>query len=425
MRRQLGESALPTVAGKTASWYKGVANGGLSVMKNFRGWGPAGAGWLCAALLGSLVSWASAQPLEPEQIGVETLGPPSPHWLIANDANFLGYMDSKVYLFDGDSGEMLAMISAGGWRNAVELAPDLSHIYSPETYYSRLTRGERTDVVTLYDTSNAAAVGEVVIPPKRASGMPHRHYSGISDDGRLVYVMNLTPAMSVSVVDVQARSFAGEIDTPGCAMVYPTGPRSLALLCGDGTVQELDLNPDGTLAERARSPAFFDPDTDPVTEKAVRAGNRWLYFSFEGWVHPVDFGSGAPAPASRWSLFDDRQRSAGWRVGGLQFVAAHADDGTLYVLVHQGGPGTHKSAGTQVWIFDLTTRKRRTVIELAADATSIAVTQDDAPLLIASNPEVPALLVYDARSGRLLRTIQGPPFTPIILQTLPASARSP
>lgn len=377
--------------------------------------------WLHGVLMCLGAVLAQAQTIAPETLEVERLGEPSPHWLIANDANFLGYMDSKVYLFDGDTGRMLGMISAGGYRNAIEVAPDLGRLYSPETYYTRHTRGERTDVVTLYDVRTLTAVGEVVIPPKRATGMPHRHYSGRSDDGRFVYVMNLTPAMSVTVVDVENRGVTAEIDTAGCAMIYPTGDRSLAMLCGNGTVQALELADDGTLAGRMASPAFFDAEADPLTEKAVRVGDRWLFFSFDGWVHPVRFGRGAPRPAERWSLFDGAQRRQSWKPGGLQFVAVHRASRSLYVIVHQGGPGTHKDPGNQVWVYDLTDHQRRRVIELASPASSIAVTQDDAPLLVASSPDVPALFVYDARSGRLERTIEGPPFTPTILQTLPAA----
>ncbi len=148
-------------------------------------------------------------------------------------------------------------------------------------------------------------------------------------------------------------------------------------------------------------------------------GDRWYYFSFDGWVHAVDFGGGAPRPAPRWSLFDDEQRGGNWKVGGLQFAAVHAASGTLYVVVHQGGPGSHKDPGSQVWVYDLATRQRRAVFELASPASSIAVTPDAAPLLVAASPEVPALFVYDARAGAMQRVIEGPPFTPTILQTVP------
>src|SRR5262245_50937322 len=102
---------------------------------------------ITAGLLASLVPCASAAttdsakppPLDFEQATVETLGPAQPHWILVNDYNALGPMDSKVYLFDADSGAMLGMLSTGGWRGTVEIAPDLSTIYSPETYYPRGT----------------------------------------------------------------------------------------------------------------------------------------------------------------------------------------------------------------------------------------------------------------------------------------------
>ena len=45
----------------------------------------------------------AAEPLQPEVSTVEKLGAPSPHWLLINDMNFLGYMDSKVLLIDTDT----------------------------------------------------------------------------------------------------------------------------------------------------------------------------------------------------------------------------------------------------------------------------------------------------------------------------------
>ena len=71
---------------------------------------------------------------------------PSPHWLILNDPNFWAIWIQKIYLIDADRNHTLGMLSAGGWRNAVEYSPDFSTIYSPETYYDRGTRGRRTDV---------------------------------------------------------------------------------------------------------------------------------------------------------------------------------------------------------------------------------------------------------------------------------------
>ena len=120
-----------------------------------------------AASLSQPVKKTSIAPLQPETIYVQRLQQPSPHWLILNDPNFQGNMDSKIYLIDADRNHMLGMLSAGGWRNAVEYSPDFSTIYSPETYYSRTTRGERTDVLSFYDVSSLSAIDEVEIPAKR------------------------------------------------------------------------------------------------------------------------------------------------------------------------------------------------------------------------------------------------------------------
>ena len=172
----------------------------------------------------------------------------------------------------------------------VEFAPDFSAIYVPEIYYSRGTRGERTDIVAIYDTTHLENIGEVIIPPKRATGMPHRAYQGISDDGRFVYVANMTPATSVSVVDVTERRFVGEIEIAGCNLIYPTGNRSFATLCGDGTLGLIELDEQGNVKSKTHSAKFFDPDKDPPEEKASRHGDTWLFFRSTVTIHPVKFG---------------------------------------------------------------------------------------------------------------------------------------
>jgi methylamine dehydrogenase heavy chain len=372
---------------------------------------------LAAAVFATLwTSGSGAAPLQAEQKFVEQLGPLMPHWISVYDENFAGYLDGKVYLFDADNGAMLGMLSTGAFGNAVEFAPDFSAIYVPEIYYSRGTRGERTDIVAIYDTTHLENIGEVIIPPKRATGMPHRAYQGISDDGRFVYVANMTPATSVSVVDVTARRFVGEIEIAGCNLVYPTGNRSFATLCGDGTLGLIELDEQGNVKSKTHSAKFFDPDKDPLTEKASRYGDTWLFFSFDGYVHPVKFGGSKVEIGKRWSLFTDRERAQTWKVGGQQFNAVHQGLGRLYVIVHQGGPYGHKEGGKDVWVYDLATKKGVGQFPLSNVASNLAVTKDTAPLLIAAEPARPAVDVYDALTGALLRTIDGPPSVPSFIQ---------
>ncbi len=64
------------------------------------------------------------------------------------------------------------MLSTGFGFNGVVVPRNRSVILSPEVYFSRGTRGERTDVVTVYDPRKLEPVAEIGIPPKRASHMP-------------------------------------------------------------------------------------------------------------------------------------------------------------------------------------------------------------------------------------------------------------
>jgi methylamine dehydrogenase heavy chain len=375
---------------------------------------------LCMVLV-ALPAFASAAPaeLEPDRTGVATLGPPGPHWFWANDLAFFNVADGRSYLLDADTGGFLGMLSTGLMWIQFALPGDYSAIYSPETYYTRGTRGERTDVVTFYDPNTLAPTGEVVIPPKRHSGVPNIGFSTITDDDAFVIVYNFSPAQSVSVVDVRKRTFAGEIVTAGCAMVYASGARSFVMMCGDGSLLTVRLDDAGREAGRERSKPFFDPLADPVMEKPVRSGDTWYFVSFAGVIHPVDIAGTNPTFSTPWQLGGGTE--AGWRPGGIQILATHAGRKELYALMHEGGEDTHKWPGSEVWVHDPGDGKRARSIKLAHPAVGIVVTQDDQPLLLATHGEAPVVDVYDAASGRHLRAIDGLGQTPLLLQPVPVA----
>ena len=96
---------------------------------------------------------------------VETLTlPPQPHWVWVGDP-LLG----RTALIDAGSGRLLGMLSVVGFGMPAALfARSRPEIYVPETHYSRGSRGERTDALTIYDAATLAPTGEVILPPKRA-----------------------------------------------------------------------------------------------------------------------------------------------------------------------------------------------------------------------------------------------------------------
>jgi methylamine dehydrogenase heavy chain len=175
-----------------------------------------------------------------------------------------------------------------------------------------------------------------------------------------------------------------------------------------------------------------------VTEKAVRWGDRWLFVSFEGWLHSVDLSGSEPRFEERWSLLSEADRAESWRVGGARHLAVHQATGRLYSLVHQGGPDTHKDAGSEIWVYDLASHQRLQRIEVASagltfmgtpieigkdwiwpfdrlaawllslislGADGVLVSQDAEPLLVTSSEGSSGLAIYDALSGEFLRRV--------------------
>jgi len=328
---------------------------------------------------------------------------------------FFAFPDGKAFLVDGDTGRMLGMLSTGFSFTSVLVPKAGGAVYAPETYFSRGTRGTRTDVVTIYDALQLQPVAEIEIPPKRASVMPMPGAQALTDDDRFLLIYNFTPAQSVTVVDMRSRKFVGEIETAGCALVYPTGPRSFFSICGDGALLETTLTDEGKLARHGRTAELIDVLKDPLSEKGVRRGDTWFFASFEGVLHPLRAtGPGVEAQPT-WPLFTPQELAQHWRTGGLQHLAVHGASGRLFAVVHQGGPGTHKDPGDQVWVYDLASHRHVQTITARNKIGSIQVSQDSQPLLFGCSIESNRLDVYDATSGKYLRTVESLGLTPTVL----------
>jgi methylamine dehydrogenase heavy chain len=360
----------------------------------------------------------AAAPLPNESSSVEQLpARANPHWVWVNDFNFFSMADGRAYLVDGDNGKMLGLLSTGYSFNSVLLPRTANLIYSPETYYSRGTRGTRTDVVTLYDPVHLQPVGEIAIPAKRSSNMPMAADAALTDDERFLIIYNFTPAQSVSVLDMSTRKFVGEIETAGCTLVYPTGRRTFFSICADGSLLLTILSDEGTLASRKRSATLFDGMKDPLTEKAVRVGDVWLFASFQGTIYPIRSTPQGVVLDAKWPLVTSAEQAQGWRTGGLQHLAVHRASGRLYAIMHKGSLDTHKDPGTDIWVYDLAAKKKVQQISVRHKAGSIVVSQDAKPLLFTCFIESNVLDVYDALSGSYLRSLDSLGQTPTIMVT--------
>ena len=365
---------------------------------------------------------------------VEVLHAPlSPHLVWVSDA-----LLRRIALADLETGDLLGVIDGGWGVTAALFSRHRPEIYLPETHYSRGSRGERTDVLTIYDALTLVPTAEVVLPPRRAINTLPVANATLTDDDRFALVFNMTPATSVSVVDLERRELAAEVATPGCSLVYAAGARRFFSPCADGALLVVTLDAAGREVSKLRTRPAFDPRRDPVTEKAVRRGDEWIFVSFEGKVHAIDVSGPELRFAEPWDLIAAEDRAESWRIGGSQHLALHRDSGRLYSLVHRGAPETPKQAGTELWVYDLANRERVQRIELRSPGLtylgialdpgprlfwpfdriwelvlsraglgveSVAVTQDERPLLATASMYSGSVAIYDALSGEFLRRV--------------------
>src|SRR5258708_32222886 len=159
---------------------------------------------------------ALAQMPPEEGVKVRELPLAGPHWVFVMNP-FSGTLQvTSVFAIDGDSLKVLGQMT-GGIVSTFAISPDHKQIYMADTYYSRGARGDRTDVLTIYDARHLAPVGQAILPTKRQLSIPDSAEMIETPDGRFVLVTNVTPATSVTVVDIQTRSVAGGLVTYGCA----------------------------------------------------------------------------------------------------------------------------------------------------------------------------------------------------------------
>lgn len=350
-----------------------------------------------------------------EEHTVATLPPPGPHRLYVVEPIFPVFSRSKVWVVDGDKLKVVGTLSAGCCSNLV-IAPDHSELYVAETYWSRGDRGERTDVVTAYDSQTLKIKGEAVLEKGRFLVVTKRTAADVSPDGRYVYSYNMAPSTAISVVDAKELNYKGEIEIPGCALVFPSAPGRFSSVCADGTL--LTVNHDDDLAATSsRSAAFFDSENDPVYEHAAfdKPANRVHFLTYEGKIITADLTPDEPAFEKPWSLLSADDRKNKWRPGGWMPVSYNAATQRLYVLMHRGLKWTHKQAGEEVWVYNMKTKKRVQRIKLgAAHAHTLKVTNDEKPILFTLT-ETAAIYAWDAKTGKNRGKLEGLGISPYVL----------
>lgn len=332
---------------------------------------------------------AQAADLAPETIGQATIPPAMQRVYVADPA--LPHMpDGRIYVLDAADMSLKGMMEAG-FAGMMAAAPDKHRVYVATSFYERLSRGKRTDVVQVFDNSTMKVVDEISLPTTRAQALPYRNLFQLSADGSMLFVQNATPATSVTIVDIAGkRTF--EAPGPGCYGLYPAlkNPMRFATLCGDGTAATYTIAQDRASAALKSSAQFFDPQKDALYTHAERDRDGYVFLSYSGrFTRLAVDGETARALGSA----DATAGQAGWAPGGYQPFAFDPASGVAYMLMHdKAAEGSHKNPSVEIWAYDL--RNARLLARSPA-AGLIAIT------LRASDPQ--ALFAIDGVAGKVVR----------------------
>ena len=340
-----------------------------------------------------------------EQVTVLQLPPVSPHWVAMMTPLAGSIMITPIVLIDGDTQKVIGNIS-GGLAAMFAASPDHKYFYTADTYYSRGTQGDRTDVLTIHDAIHLTRIGEIPLSNKRQLAISDPTSMGVTPDGRFALLLNLTPATSVTAVDLQNKKVAGEIQTPGCSEVLILENREFASVCADGSMLTTTFDDSAkTTSQKRTAKPFFDVEKDPVFQLPAIIDKKGYFVSYHGMVYPMDLGSSPAQPVTAWSMLSDQEKKDGWRPGGWQPVAGYAPGHLMFVLMHQGGEWTQKMAGPEVWAYDVNDHKRVFRIPLPLASNAIRVSQDANPLLFALVTSESKLQILSALKGRYMGTV--------------------
>lgn len=385
---------------------------------------------VCVATFAIVVAPAAAElPVDP-QPNIRTLPSDYPDsYLYIIDGNFFGIDSGKVVLIDvaQETDHYKGAMSAAQFGNFVA-AKTRPEQYVLETFYARGQRGERTDVVSIYDRENLKNIGEVVLPGgKRAQTITERGSFQLSADERFLYVYNFTPASSVTVVDIVNRRVVGDIDIPGCVHAFALKAGGFASLCGNGGVASTKLDASGKFAGQTMSAPFNDIDNEPMFTRPAMIDGVAYFPTYHGKIQPIDFNGAEAVAGEPWAIpapAADAPKKKSWkdRIPGLgrksddgsakrlpsgwQLVA-NDDAGRIYLIMRKTETiDDHDTGGDEVWVIDPKTKSLVNRIKLRGDSYTIEVTGGADPYLVALNMDM-SVDVLKASTGEFVRRIGG------------------
>jgi methylamine dehydrogenase heavy chain len=353
---------------------------------------------------------------EVESTSIMQLKTDNPDRVFLQDIAISHMVDSRMLIVDGKTMKLEGMISTGLMGNSV-VSPDRNTIYAGTTYYSKLNRGERVDMLEVIDMKTLTRRAEIIIPTKRTESIPYVSLLTMSAQGRYVYIQNTTPAVSVTVFDAKSNQVLSEIPTPGCYSIVPalSEDRRFSTLCGDGTLLTITLDDQGKSLSQQRSAVFFDPDKDPIFITPAHDNIHYYFTSYLGKILQINANEAKAELVGTWNLLNRVEQQMRWRPSGYHQTAIDVGNKKLYVAMRpKGFDGSHKMPATEIWELDLGTHKRLRKIP-GHGAVAISVSAQGAE---------PSLYALNGEDGSLIRLSLGKQLK-VLAKSQPALVESP
>ena len=143
-----------------------------------------------AAVLAAAPKTPAAPATPPPELPAETLtsnatlASATTERVYVADVAIAHIADGRLRVFDARQGKLLGMVNTGFAGNFA-LSAKADEIYVATTYLSRLGRGDRTDVLEVWDSTTLGFKFEVVLPPRRAQTLNYRGMVSVTGNGRL------------------------------------------------------------------------------------------------------------------------------------------------------------------------------------------------------------------------------------------------
>ena len=329
------------------------------------------------------------------------------HWVAANRGN-------TVYLVNAQTGKVGGSLAVSNFTPALAPHMDAGRIYTYGSYYSRGLYGDRTDLVMVYDAQTASPIAELELPQMPA-GIGHPGMMGLINN-KFVGIWNISPATSVTGVNVENLSVVGEVAMPSCSGIYPQGQGWISV-CGDGTALYVELSDSGEVTRRIQSSPFFDVFDDFIFDYSVPAADGWMFVSVDGLLRKVTLNGNALEVSEPFDINPDTNGTADingvafpnddhWRIVGNQPFAWHDSEALLATVMRDGGGREYfDKYGSEIWVFNMHTGNRGVRIEhdSGVEIRGVLFTPGPDPLLVVNTNR--GMQIREPRSGRLLHTL--------------------